>query len=383
MLPYGRHAISEDDIRAVCEALRSDWLTTGPAVDHFEHAVAELTGAEHAVAVSSGTAALHVVASALGVGPGDEVIVPPLTFVATANAALYCGATPVFADVDPGTLLLDPAAVEARITPRTKAIIAVDYAGQPCDYDRLEAIASRRGIALVADACHSLGAKYRGRNVGTLAAATVLSFHPVKHITTGEGGMVLVRDRVLAQRLRTLRNHGITTDHRQRSRLGTWAYDMAELGHNYRLSDIACALGTSQLAKLPEWLERRRALAAAYDAAFAGCSSIAPLARAPGVEHAYHLYVVRLSPAALRADAFRELREAGIGANVHYRPVYEHSYYRRRLGDLHGSCPNAEAAYEAILSLPMFPLMSLSDVDLVASRLKQFAESASLKTSVA
>jgi perosamine synthetase len=383
MLPYGRHSISEDDIRAVCEALRSDWLTTGPAVERFERAVSEYTGAEHAVAVSSGTAALHLVLSALGVGPGDEVIVPPITFVATANAALYCGATPVFADVDSSTLLLDPTAVEGRITARTKAIVAVDYAGQPCDYDRLAGIASRHGVALVADACHSLGASYRGRKVGTLADATVLSFHPVKHITTGEGGMVLTRDPAVADRARTLRNHGITTDHRQRSRLGTWSYDMAELGQNYRLSDIACALGTSQLRHLPEWLERRQALAATYDAAFAGCSSIEPLERCADVDHAFHLYVVRLTPAGLRSGAFRALREAGIGANVHYRPVYEHSYYRRRLGILHGSCPHAEAAYEAVLSLPMFPLMGVSDVDLVASRLMQFAESAPPSASVA
>jgi UDP-4-amino-4,6-dideoxy-N-acetyl-beta-L-altrosamine transaminase len=383
MLPYGRQTISEDDIRAVCDALRSDWLTTGPAVDRFEHGVCEFTGAKHAVAASSGTAALHLVLAALGVGPGDEVIVPALTFVATANAALYCGATPVFADVDFGSLLLDPAAVEARITPRTKAVIAVDYAGQPCDYDRLSAIASRHGIALVADACHSLGASYRGRKVGTLAAATVLSFHPVKHITTGEGGMVLTGDAAVAERARMLRNHGVTTDHRQRSRMGTWSYDMVELGQNYRLSDIACALGASQLGHLPGWLERRRALAAAYDAAFVGCSSIEPLERCADVEHAFHLYVVRLTPAGLRSGAFRTLREAGIGANVHYRPVYDHSYYRRRLGNLHGSCPRAEAAYEAILSLPMFPLMTASDVDLVASRLKQFAEGASPSASVA
>jgi perosamine synthetase len=326
---------------------------------------------------------LHLVLSALGVGPGDEVIVPPITFVATANAALYCGATPVFADVDSSTLLLDPTAVEGRITARTKAIVAVDYAGQPCDYDRLAGIASRHGVALVADACHSLGASYRGRKVGTLADATVLSFHPVKHITTGEGGMVLTRDPAVADRARTLRNHGITTDHRQRSRLGTWSYDMAELGQNYRLSDIACALGTSQLRHLPEWLERRQALAATYDAAFAGCSSIEPLERCADVDHAFHLYVVRLTPAGLRSGAFRALREAGIGANVHYRPVYEHSYYRRRLGILHGSCPHAEAAYEAVLSLPMFPLMGVSDVDLVASRLMQFAESAPPSASVA
>jgi UDP-4-amino-4,6-dideoxy-N-acetyl-beta-L-altrosamine transaminase len=383
MLPYGRHSISEDDIRAVCEALRSDWLTTGPAVERFERSICEFTGAEHGVAVSSGTAALHVALAALGVGPGDEVIVPPLTFVATANAALYCGATPTFADVDSGTLLIDPESVEARITPRTKAIIAVDYAGQPCDYDRLAAMASRHGVALVADACHSLGGAYHGRRVGTLADATVLSFHPVKHITTGEGGMVLTRDASTAERVRALRNHGITTDHRQRTRLGTWSYDMAELGHNYRLSDIACALGTSQLRQLPEWIARRRELAAAYDAAFEGCPAIDPLERCAEVDHAFHLYVVRLAPAGLRAGAFRALRDAGIGANVHYRPVYEHSYYRRRLGNLHGSCPRAEAAYEAILSLPMFQLMTTSDVDLVAGRLRQFAESAPPSASVA
>jgi perosamine synthetase len=383
MLPYARHSVSEEDIRAVCEVLRSDWLTTGPAVERFEGAVRDFTGAEHAVAVSSGTTALHVALGAFGVGPDTEVIVPATTFVATANAALYCGATPVFVDVSPATLLIDSGAVEARITPRTRAIVAVDYAGQPCDYDALASIAAKRGIPLVADACHSLGGAYHGRKVGTLADATVLSFHPVKHITTGEGGMVLARDRAVAARARMLRNHGISTDHTQRTRLGVWSYDMAELGSNYRLSDIACALGASQIARLTAWVDHRRQLAEAYDAAFAGCDDVRPLGRSPDVHHAFHLYVVRLASSAVREVVFRGLRDAGIGANVHYRPVYDHSYYRRRLGDLHGSCPNAEAAYETVLSLPIFAALEKESVEVVANHLRVLVSRAAAGVSAA
>jgi UDP-4-amino-4,6-dideoxy-N-acetyl-beta-L-altrosamine transaminase len=374
MLPYGRHSISDEDIRAVSEVLRGDWLTTGPVVERFERAVCELTGAKHGVAVSSGTAALHVAYEALGIGPGDEVVVPALTFVATANAALYCGATPVFADVLSGTLLVDPASVESRLSAKTKAIVAVDYAGQPCDYARLRELAARRRVALVADACHSLGGSTGGAKVGSLADATILSFHPVKHITTGEGGMVLTDDDGVAARARSLRNHGVSTDALQRMRLGTWAYDMAELGHNYRLSDFACALGASQLRRLPAWVERRRELAAIYDTAFAGSGYVAALERDANAGHAFHLYVVRLASAKLRAGAFADLRDAGIGANVHYRPVYQHSYYRRRFGDRRGLCPHAERAYDVILSLPLFPAMQDEDAHLVADRLKNFIQ---------
>jgi perosamine synthetase len=369
MIPYGHQWVDEDDLRAVSSVLQSDWLTTGPAVDVFEKELAAYVGAKHAVAVSSGTAALHVALYAAGIGPGDEVIVPPMTFAATANAAVYLGGTPVFADVLPETLLLDPAEVAKKITSRTKAIIAVDYAGQPCDYDALRSLAQTRGVTLLSDGCHALGATWRGAPVGSIADLTCFSFHPVKHITTGEGGMITTNNPDFALRMRTFRNHGITSDHRQRSEHGSWFYEMVDLGFNYRISDFQCALGSSQLRKLPAWLDRRREIAARYDAAFSGSSSICPLSVNPAAGHAYHLYVVRV--AGDRQESFRKLRERGIGANVHYIPVHLHPFYRRRFGTGPGLCPVAEAAYEQILSLPMFPRMTDADVERVISELTE------------
>ena len=352
-IPYGRQSIDDDDVAAVVEALRSDWLTTGPRVEEFEAAFADFVGARHAVAVGSGTAALHAAMFAAGVGPGDEVIVPAMTFVASANAAVFQGATPVFADVERETLLLDPKSAAGRITSRTKAIVAVDYAGQPCDYDALRALADSHGLRLIADACHALGGRYRDRLVGTLADLTAFSFHPVKHITTGEGGMVATDDEELARRMRGFRNHGLSNDSRQREREDSWYYEMVELGFNYRLTDFQCALGRSQLRRMPEWIRRRRELARRYDAAFAAEPGIRPLQTAAGATHAYHLYVVRVD--GNRGAIFRALRADGIGVNVHYIPVHLHPFYRSRFGTGPGLCPVAEEAYEAILSLPMFP----------------------------
>jgi len=364
-LPYGRHCIDEDDIREVVRTLRSDWLTTGPAVEEFERAFASYTGARHAVAVANGTAALHAAMFALGIGPGDEVIVPPLTFAATANCVVYQGATPVFADVVPDTLLLDPACVDKKITPRTKAIIAVDYAGQPCAYDALRGMARAHGLALVADACHALGATYKGRRAGALADLSTFSFHPVKPITTCEGGMVTTDDPDLARRMRIFRNHGITTDHRERAQSGTCFYEMTDLGYNYRLSEVQCALGISQLRKLPAWVARRQQIAQQYDRAFEAASAMRPLRTRAEVSHAYHLYVV--SVAFGRDALISALREKGIGANVHYIPVHLHPYYRQRYQLRPGLCPVAEKAYEHIVSLPIFPQMTDADVSRVTS----------------
>ena len=250
-IPYGRQVIEEEDIAAVAEVLRSDWLTTGPMVDRFEQAFAAQVGARFAVANSNGTAALHLCMLAAGIGSGDEVIVAALTFVASANCARYLGATVVFADVRADTLTIDVAHVESLITPRTRAIVAVDYGGLPADLDELTGLAQRHGLMLVEDASHSPGADYRGRKVGSIAHLTSFSFHPVKHLTTGEGGMVTTNDAGLYERLRRFRNHGIDSDHRQREREGTWRYDMVDLGFNYRLNDIQCALGLSQLRRLP------------------------------------------------------------------------------------------------------------------------------------
>jgi perosamine synthetase len=305
---------------------------------------------------------------ALGIGRGDEVIVPAMTFAATANAVVFQGGRPVFADVDGQTLLLDPEQVEEKITPATKAIVAVDYAGQPCDYEVLGAITARHGLGLVADACHALGGSYKGRPVGSLADLSTFSFHPVKHITTGEGGMVTTHDAELARRMGLFRNHGITADHHQRQGEGSWFYEMVDLGYNYRITDIQCVLGLSQLAKLPAWIARRREIAARYDAAFADLPPVQPLAVGEHVGHAYHLYVIRIDIDWLgrdRAEVFAALRAEGIGANVHYIPVHLHPFYRDRFGTRPGLCPMAEAAYERIVSLPVFPGMTDQDVDRV------------------
>lgn len=372
LLSYGRQNIEEPDVWAVAEVLRSDWLTTGPKVREFEKAFGRFVGVGQAVALSSGTAALHAAMHALGVGPGDEVIVPTLTFVASANCVLYQGATPVFADVDAQTLLLDTNDVKRKITPKTKAIIAVDYAGHPCDYDGLRNLAASHGAILIADACHSLGASYKGRAVGTLADLNVFSFHPVKAMTTGEGGVVTTESAELGDRLRRFRNHGISGDHFEREQNGSWFYEMIDLGYNYRITDIQCALGLSQLRRLPEWVVRRQAIAYRYDQAFADLPAVQLQAVRPEVCHAYHLYVIRLDSTNLSADrarVFTALRAEGIGVNVHYLPVHLHPYYRRRFGTGPGLCPKAEAAYEEILSLPIFPSMRDEDVENVIEAL--------------
>jgi perosamine synthetase len=403
MLPYSRQTISDDDIRAVVEVLRSDWLTTGPVIEHFERAVADYVGTAEAVAVSSGTAALHAAVFALRIGPGDEVIVPAMTFAATANCAVYQGATPVFADVDPDTLLLDPARAEARISPQTRAIIGVDYAGQPCDAALLSDLARKHGLALLADASHSLGASDRGVRVGKLADVSAFSLHPIKPITAGEGGLLVTDNAEFAQRARRFRNHGMTTDHHQRASVGSWHCEMTELGYNYRLTDIQAALGLSQLARLDGWIARRQAIAERYDRAFARLPGVRPLGVRPGASHGRHLYVVRLGTphaprevlrhaerevvrhaerdeykggmaagAATHRDAvFAALRERGIGTAVHYVPVHLHPFYRERFGTGPGLCPVAEAAYGEILSLPIFPAMTDADVDYVIDAMEQ------------
>lgn len=375
-LPYGRQSVNEEDISAVVEALRSDFLTTGPRVERFENEVAGYTGTRHAVAVSSGTAALHCAMAAAGIGPGDEVILPPMTFAATANAVVYQNGVPVFADVDPETLLIDPEDVENKITPRTKAVIAVDYAGQPCAYDRLRSIAKRHHLVLIADACHAIGATYKGKPGATFADMTIFSFHPVKHITTGEGGMIVTNDPALAERMRRFRNHGINADHAQRAQTGTWYYEITDMGFNYRITDIQCALGSSQLKRLPTFIEQRRNLAGAYDRAFTGHAFIQPLHKNPDTGHVYHLYVVKADFDGMgigRKAFFADLRTAGIGANVHYIPVHLHPFYRERFGTQEGLCPVAENAYHNILSLPIHPEMDISDVDYTVEHMNRLA----------
>jgi perosamine synthetase len=288
-----------------------------------------------------------------------------MTFAATANCVVYQGANPVFADVDPDTALINPADVERKISARTRAVIAMDYAGQPCDYQTLTDIAKSRQIALVADACHALGGSSRGSPVGSLADLTAFSLHPVKQITSGEGGMVTTNNPQLAQRMRRFRNHGIDLDARGREANVTWFYEMVDLGYNYRLTDLQCALAISQLCKLPDWLARRRYIAGRYDDAFSQMAGLRPLLRRTDVMHAYHLYVVALeleNLAVSRDEVFKALRAEGIGVNVHYIPVHLHPYYRRVHGTRPGDCPVAERLYDRILSLPIFPRMTDSDL---------------------
>lgn len=363
MLPYGRQDVTEADIQAVVEVLRGDWLTNGPTVARFEEAFAARVGARFAVAFSSGTAALHAAASVAGLGPGDEVILSPLTFLASANCILYCGATPVFADIDPGTLNLDPKGVESKLSPRTKAILPVHFAGLPCDMDAIHAIARSRGLLVIEDAAHALGAEYQSRPVGSLSLLTTFSFHPVKHITTGEGGMVTTTDPDLSARLRRFRNHGIDREVRQRQ--ATWQQDMVALGFNYRLTDIQSALGLSQLGRLDASLKRREEIATQYLHAFADMPELAVAPTRPGTRHAWHIYPVRVNPERLREDRekiFHALRAENIGVSVHYLPVHLHPYYQERFGTGRGQCPAAEASADRLLTLPLFPRMTEADV---------------------
>lgn len=358
MIPYGRQHIDRADVNAVVRVLRSDWLTQGPMVPRFENALARYCGAKYAVVFSSGTAALHGAYFAAGLGVGDECITSPLTFAATANAALYLGARPVFADVDEyGNL--DSREAEKRMNKKTKALVAVDYGGVPADLRALKRLAKRQGLVFIEDACHALGATYRGKRIGSIADLTVFSFHPVKSITTGEGGAVLTHDKKYYDRLQTFRTHGLTKDPSrfEGKSPGDWYMEMQSLGFNYRLTDMQAALGLSQMKKLPRFIAARRRLAARYGRDLADLSSylILPYEK-PQSRSSWHLYVVRLKDVLIerRSAIFAALRRAGIGAQVHYIPVYHHPYYQT-FGYTNVRCPRAEEWYASAISLPIFP----------------------------
>ncbi|MDI3329042.1 MAG: UDP-4-amino-4,6-dideoxy-N-acetyl-beta-L-altrosamine transaminase [Alicyclobacillaceae bacterium] len=371
-IPYGRQWVDDEDIQCVVDVLCSDFLTTGPAVERFEQTLAHYTGARHVVAVNSGTAALHTAYYAAGLQAGDEIITSPLTFVATANAALYLGATVKFVDVRPDTGTLDPSRLEEAITRKTKLIVPVDYAGHPADYDNIRAIAQRYGITVVADAAHSLGAVYRGRKVGTLAGLTTVSFHPVKPVTTGEGGAVLTDDPEWARRAAQFRSHGIVRDSRRLpAGEGPWYYEMQDIGYNYRITDIQCALGTSQMRRLDEFIRRRRVIAERYTEAFRDLPGLEVPVVLPGVEPGWHLYVVRLEGGpAVRRRVFERLREAGIGVQVHYIPVHFHPVYRK-MGYTEGMYPCAEDFYRRAISLPLYPKMTDDEVEFVVETVRR------------
>jgi UDP-4-amino-4,6-dideoxy-N-acetyl-beta-L-altrosamine transaminase len=365
MLSYGRQWLDEDDIEAVAGVLRGDWLTTGPLVDEFERALATAAGARHAVAVSSGTAALHTAYFAAGLREGDEIVTSPLTFVATANAALHLGARVRFADIDPRTGNVDPGSMSGAIGPATRLVVPVDYAGHPADYRSLRKLAAEHDLRLVADGAHSFGATYEDRPVGTLADATTTSFHPVKLITTGEGGAIFTDNDAWRTRAAEFRNHGIVRDReRYREPGGTWHYEVQSLGLNYRIPDILCALGLSQLRKLEGFVARRRQIANRYSRALAELEQLELPTVLEGVSPAWHLYVIRVRGADRREAFFDDLRSQGLLVQLHYMPVHLHPLYRD-LGYQRGSCPRAEDFAARAISIPMFPKMTDDDVDRV------------------
>ncbi|WP_432886187.1 UDP-4-amino-4,6-dideoxy-N-acetyl-beta-L-altrosamine transaminase [Kribbella sp. CA-245084] len=369
MLPYGRQSISEEDIAAVTAVLRGDWLTTGPAVTAFEEAVSELAGGHRAVSCTSGTAALHIAYAALGVGPGDEVITTPMTFVATASCAAMLGARIVFADVDYDTALLDPAAVEASLSDRSRVIAAVDYAGQAADYPALQALADRVGARTLADAAHSVGGSFEGRPVGDLADVTTMSFFPTKNLTTGEGGAVVCKDPAVAQRAHEFHFIGLVRDPArfELTDEGPWHQEVHEYGVNYRLTDLGAALGLSQLARLAEFKRRRTEITARYNKAFADVEGLRTPVQRDGVDPMWHLYPIRVL-GGRRREVFERMRAAGIGVQVNYIPVYWHPVFARQ-GYQRGLCPNAERYYAEELSLPLFPALTDGDVDRVIETL--------------
>lgn len=377
-IPYGKQWIDEDDIQSVVEVLKGELITTGPKVLEFETILAERTGSKYAVAYSNGTSALHAACFAAGICEGDELITTPITFAASANCALYVGARPVFADICSDTYNIDPAEIEKKITNKTKAIIPVDFTGQPCDLDIIMKIAKKHNLIVIEDAAHSIGATYKGRNIGSIADMTTFSFHPVKTITTGEGGAVTTNNKELYEKLLMFRTHGITREKDQliNSEEGPWFYEQQFLGYNYRLTDIQAALGISQLKKLEKFLDLRRTFAKQYSNAFKNIDGlIVPLQDTNG-NSAWHIYVVQLDLEKLsigRKVFFDELLKCGIGPNVHYIPVYYHPYYQE-LGYKKGICPKAEALYERMLTLPLFAKMEQSEVEYVIEMTKKIVE---------
>lgn len=373
MIPYGKQTIEQDDIQAVVDVLKSDFLTTGPKIAEFEQTVADYVGAKYAVAISNGTSALHAACFAAGIGPGDEVITTPLTFAASANCVLYCGGTPVFADVDPKTYNIDPDDIRRKITDRTKAIIAVHLAGQPCDMDAIHSIAREHGLIVIEDGAHALGSVYKGKKVGSMSDMTTFSFHPVKPITTGEGGMIVTDNEDFYKKMILFRSHGITRDDSMMTRNdGPWFYQQFDLGYNYRITDIQCALGCSQMKKLDRFLALRKEIVAHYNEAFADCDNIITPYQLSDTESGWHLYIVQVKNCD-RRQVFEKMREKGIGVNVHYIPVYMHPYYQEH-GYENVHCANAEEIYSHIISLPLYPGLTSEQQDYVIDTLKSLCE---------
>lgn len=365
---YGRQWIDEEDVKAVSEVLTSDFVTCGPKVAELERALAEYTGAGYAVAVSNGTAALHCACIAAGIGPGDEVITTPLTFAASANCVLYCGAQPVFADVDPKTYNIDPASIESHITEKTKAVVAVDFTGQAAKIREIREICDKHGLIFIEDAAHSIGTKYEGKPAGSLADMTCFSFHPVKTITSGEGGAVTSNDRELYKKLVLAHTHGITHEEEQMEEgphEGPWYYEQISLGYNYRMTDFQAALLLSQLKKLDRFAERRKEIVRRYNEAFQKLPEIIVQEEIPESDTCRHLYIIRLDLerlACTRRQFYDAMAAENVQCQIHYVPVYWFPYYRH-LGYKKGLCPNAEEIYKGIVSIPLYPRMTGQDVE--------------------
>lgn len=370
-LPYGQQWIDDEDIKSVNDVLKSGWLTQGPKIDEFEKIVAKYCKSKCAVAFSNGTAALHACMFTIGIRDSDEVITSPITFAASSNCILYCSGRPVFADIKKDTYNIDPNEIKKHITSKTKAIIPVDFTGQPCDLDEIKEIANDNDLIVVEDATHAIGAEYKGNKIGTLSDLTTFSFHPVKQITTGEGGMVLTNNKEYYERLKIFRTHGITKDHgKLQKNEGGWYYEMHYLGYNYRITDIQCALGVSQFKKLDEFIKRRREIVKMYNDAFSDLKEIIAPYEKSDVKSAYHLYVVQLLNMN-RKKVFDGLRAENIGVHVHYIPVHLQPYYKKELGYLEGDFPTAEEYYNRALTLPLFPKMSDNDVNDVIDAVKK------------
>lgn len=365
-LPYGQQWIEDDDIEEVVKALKSDYLTTGPKIKEFEEKFGKYVGVKYAVAISNGTAALHGASFAAGIKEGDEVITTPITFAASANCILYQGGKPVFADIDSSTYNIDPKDIEEKISSKTKAIVPVDFTGQPVNIDEINAIAKKYNLIVIEDGAHSLGAEYKGKRIGSLVDMTTFSFHPVKHITTGEGGMITTNNKELYEKLKLFRTHGITRDKEilYNKNESSWYYEQLELGYNYRITDIQCALGISQLNKIDKFLRRRREIAEKYNEYLKDIDGIVLPYQEEYIKSSWHLYVIQLELEKFkvgRREIFEALQAENIGVNVHYIPVYYHPYYQK-LGYKKGLCPNAEKLYERIITIPLYPKMTDKDV---------------------
>ena len=377
-LQYGKQSITENDINRVQNVLRSDFLTSGPNVTKFEEDLSEFCGTKYAVTLNSGTAALHGMYSSVGLSVDDEVIVPAITFAATANAAIYCGAKPVLADIDPETMLVDSGDIESKITTKTKIITGVDYAGQIADYDEIKKIKNSidKNINVFADAAHSFGAFQSNRKSGSIADASSFSFHPVKGITTGEGGAVTTDNQMIYKKIKQFRNHGISTEFQERNRNNTWEYDIPEIGYNYRLSDIHAALGSSQITSVDSKINIRRNIAKNYDIAIKNINGITSLKTLTKNIHSYHIYVVIIDLNQFKVDRnqfFLALRSENIGVNVHYIPLYEHTFFKN-FGFIQSDYPNSRYIYDRIITLPLWPDMSEYDINSVIEALKKVAK---------